>query len=90
MLKPLSDKIIVRKIETEKIGSIVIAEGQSNSLFPTFRGKILSIGAAVTLDVEINDIVLYPKQCGIPLEDNGEKIVMLFEKEILAVDQSTH
>lgn len=90
MLKPVNDRLIVKKIQQEQVGSIILSGAQSDSLFPTFRGKVIAVSNTITIDVEVNDTVIYPKQCGIPLEDNGEKIVMLTEKEVLAVEQMTN
>lgn len=92
MLEPLGDRVIVKvKDEEEKtVGGIVLA---SNAKEKPTEGEVVAVGAGQVTDngnkipmtVKKGDTVLYDKYSGTNVKYNGEKYLVLHEKDILAI-----
>ena len=92
MLKPLGDRVVL-KAETEEektVGGIVLASNVKEK--PT-TGKVIAVGTGRTLDngeklapaVKEGDRVLFDKYAGNEVEYNGEKYLVVHEKDLVAV-----
>ena len=92
VLKPLGDRVVL-KAETEEektVGGIVLASNVKEK--PT-TGKVIAVGAGRTLDngeklapaVKEGDRVLFDKYAGNEVEYNGEKYLVVHEKDLVAV-----
>ena len=92
MLKPLGDRVLL-KAETEEektVGGIVLASNVKEK--PT-TGEVLAVGAGRTLDngeklapvVKEGDRVLFDKYAGNEVEYDGEKYLVVHEKDLVAI-----
>ncbi|MDF7638417.1 co-chaperone GroES [Lactobacillus sp. ESL0791] len=92
MLQPIGDRVIVKvKEEEEKtVGGIVLA---SNAKQKPTEGEVVavgegahnSVGDLIPLTVKKGDVVLYDKYSGTDVKYDGEKYLVLHEKDILAI-----
>ncbi len=92
MLQPLGDRVIVKvKEEEEKtVGGIVLA---SNAKQKPIEGEVVAVGEGriadngnkIPMTVKKGDTVLYDKYSGTDVKYNGEKYLVLREKDILAI-----
>ena len=90
MLKPLDDKVVVRPIEEEAVSSSgLILAGQEEK--PT-TATVLAVGPGLTLadgskiipDLEVGDVVIYSKYQGTEVEHEGESLLILAYRDIVA------
>ncbi|CAI8971507.1 co-chaperone GroES [Methylocaldum szegediense] len=91
-IRPLSDRVIVRRVEEERTspGGIVIPDTAAEK---PMRGEVLAVGNGKTLDngqvralqVKVGDKVLFGKYAGTEVKIDGEEIVVMREDDIMAV-----
>ncbi len=92
-LKPLDDRIVVRPSEAEQttISGIVIPDTAKEK---PQQGEVLAIGPGrrsefsgelVPLDINVGDIVLYSKYGGTEITIEGEDVLILTSRDLLAV-----
>ncbi len=93
-LKPLHDRVLVRRIEgTEKTkGGIIIPDTakekpQEGEVVAVGPGKRDDEGKVHALDVKAGDKVLFGKYSGSEVKIEGEEFVILREEEILGIIQ---
>lgn len=94
-LKPLSDRVVVRRVDSESVtkGGIFIPDaaaekadqGQVLAVGPGARNKVT--GEVTATDVAVNDRVLFGKFAGQTVKVDGEELLILKEDDILAVIQ---
>ncbi len=91
-LKPLSDRVVVRRVDSESVtkGGIVIPDAatekaDSGRVLAVGPGKRNKDGQVVALDVAVNDRVLFGKFAGQTVKVDGEELLILKEEDILAV-----
>ncbi|CCI87972.1 co-chaperone GroES [Lactobacillus gigeriorum] len=92
MLQPIGDRVIVKvKDEEEKtVGGIVLA---SNAKEKPTEGEVVAVGEGafatngdkLPMTVKVGDTVLYDKYSGTNVKYEGEKYLVLHEKDILAI-----
>ena len=90
-LRPLSDRVVVEPSEGDEVtpGGIFLPETAKEK---PQQGTIVAVGPGrtedgklITLDVKVNDKVLYAKYAGTEIKLNGKKVLILKESDILAV-----
>ena len=91
-LRPLHDRVIVKRVEEEKLsaGGIVIPDSATEK---PIRGKVLSVGNGKVLengevrklDVKKGDTVLFGKYSGTEVKVDGEELRVMREDDIMAV-----
>jgi chaperonin GroES len=91
-LKPLHDRVVVRRAEEEQVtsGGIIIPGTASEK--PS-RGEVIAVGNGVrdnngelqALDVTVGNIVLFNKHAGTEVNVDNEDFVIMHEEEIVAV-----
>jgi chaperonin GroES len=91
-LRPLHDRVIVKRLEEERVsaGGIVIPDSATEK--PT-RGKVIAAGTGLILEgrqvrpmsVKTGDTVLFGKYAGQEIKIDGEDLVFLKEDDIVAV-----
>ena len=91
-LRPLHDRIIIRRLEEERTspGGIVIPDTAAEK---PIRGKVIAVGTGrVTekgeiraLDVKKGDTVLFGKYSGTEVKVDGEELVVMREDDVMAV-----
>jgi chaperonin GroES len=92
-LRPLADRVIVEPLEREETtaGGILLPETAKEK---PQEGKILAVGPGrwdedgkkrVPLEVAVDDKVVYAKYSGTEIKLGDKKLLILGEKDILAV-----
>ncbi|MBB3226117.1 chaperonin GroES [Luteibacter sp. Sphag1AF] len=91
-LRPLHDRVIVKRLEEERVsaGGIVIPDSATEK--PT-RGKVIAAGTGLILTdgktrpmaLKEGDIVLFGKYAGQEIKIDGEDLVFMKEDDIVAV-----
>jgi len=93
-IRPLHDRVIVRRMEEEKTsaGGIVIPDTAAEKpirgeIIAVGNGKILENGEVRALDVKVGDKVLFGKYSGTEVKVEGEELLVMREDDIVAVLQ---
>ena len=82
MIKPLGDRVVVKPTtQSEKTESGIILPDTAQE--KPQEGRVLAVGDCVS--VKKDDLVLYPKYTGTEITHEGQDILIMSEKEILAV-----
>ena len=91
-VRPLHDRLIVRRIEEKETvkGGIIIPDTakekpQKGEVLAVGNGKILDNGTKLPLDVKAGDKILFGKYSGTDIKIDGEEYLILREDEVLAV-----
>ena len=91
-LRPLGDKVIVRPEageETTKSGIVLPdtakEKPQEGVIVAVGSGRVLDNGERVALEVEAGQNILYAKYAGTEVKHEGEDLLILSERDILAV-----
>ena len=82
MIKPLGDRVVVEPTtQSEKTESGIILPDTAQE--KPQEGRVLAVGDCVS--VKKDDLVLYPKYTGTEITHKGQEVLIMSEKEILAV-----
>ena len=91
-LKPLNDRVLVKRLETEEktAGGIIIPDTaqekpQKGKVMAAGPGKVDEDGKEVKMSVKKGDVVLFSKYAGTEIKIDGEEYLILRESDILAV-----
>jgi chaperonin GroES len=91
-LRPLGDRVVLRPIPGEEMtrSGIVIPDTakekpQEGSILAVGPGRILDDGKREQIDVRAGDKVLYAKYAGTEFKLEGEDLLIISHKDILAV-----
>ncbi len=91
-LRPLHDRVIVKRMEEERLsaGGIVIPDSATEKpirgeILAVGNGKILENGDKRDLDVKAGDKVLFGKYSGTEVKVDGEELLVMREEDIMAV-----
>jgi chaperonin GroES len=91
-VRPLHDRIVVRRIEEKQTakGGIIIPDTakekpQKGEILAVGNGKVLDNGTKVALDVKVGDKILFGKYTGTEIKIDGDEVLILREDEVLAV-----
>ena len=92
MLKPLADRVLVKvdEEETKTAGGILLPDtaqkkSQKGTVLAVGSGKVLDNGTRLPFKVKVGDHVLFAKYSGVDIDENGEKYLLLSERDILAI-----
>jgi chaperonin GroES len=91
-LRPLGDKILVKRVEAESKTKSGIVLPDSAKEKPK-RGKIIAIGAGKRLDngslstfsVKVGNEVIFTSYAGTEVKIDGEELMIMSEDDVLAV-----
>ena len=91
-IRPLHDRVIVKRLEEERTTAAGIVIPDSAAEKPT-RGQILAVGTGKVLDngqvrtpqVKVGDQVLFGKFTGNEIKMEGDEIVVMREEDIIGV-----
>lgn len=92
-LKPLDDRIVVRpaEAETQTASGLVIPDTAKEK---PQQGEVLAVGPGkraeasgelIPLDISVGDMVLYSKYGGTEVTANGEDLLVLSSRDVLAI-----
>ena len=91
-LRPLHDRVIVKRMEEERVsaGGIVIPDSATEKpirgeILAAGNGKILENGEKRPLDIKVGDKVLFGKYSGTEVKVDGEELLVMREEDIMAV-----
>ncbi|HEY7772392.1 MAG TPA: co-chaperone GroES [Marinagarivorans sp.] len=92
-IRPLHDRVVVRRKEEEKMssGGIVLpgsAKEKPNQgeIIAVGSGRVLDSGETRPLDVKVGDTVVFGKYAGTDtIEVDGEELIIISESDIKAV-----
>lgn len=91
-LRPLHDRVIVKRMEEERMsaGGIVIPDSATEKpsrgeVLAVGNGKILENGDKRPLDIKVGDSVLFGKYSGTEVKIDGEELLVMREEDIMAV-----
>lgn len=91
-LRPLHDRVILKRLEEEKIsaGGIVIPDSAAEKpirgeVIAAGTGKILEDGKVRPIAVKVGDKVLFGKYSGTEIKIDGEELLVMREEDIVAV-----
>ena len=92
-LKPLDDRIVVKpnEAETQTASGLVIPDTAKEK---PQQGKVLAVGAGkraestgelIPLDIKVGDTVLYSKYGGTEVTIDGDELLVLNGRDVLAI-----
>ena len=91
-IRPLHDRIIVKRMEEERMsaGGIVIPDSATEKpikgeVIAVGNGKIHDDGQARPLEVEVGNKILFGKYSGTEIKIEGDEHVILREDEVLGI-----
>ena len=91
-LRPLHDRVILKRLEEEKVsaGGIVIPDSAAEKpirgqVIAAGTGKILEDGKVRPIAVKVGDKVLFGKYSGTEVKVDGEELLVMREEDIVAV-----
>ena len=94
-LRPLHDRVIVKRMEEERMssGGIVIPDSATEKpirgeILAVGNGKILDNGEKRALDVSVGDTILFGKYSGTEVKVDGEELLVMREEDIMAIIES--
>ena len=91
-VKPLQDRVIVKRIEEEETtkGGIIIPDSAKEKpiegeVIAVGGGKLLDTGTKQSLEVKKGDKVLFGKYAGTDIQIEGEEHLIMREDDIIAI-----
>jgi chaperonin GroES len=91
-IRPLHDRVIVKRIEDERTtpGGIVIPDSATEKpmqgeVLAVGNGKLLDTGEQRALDVKVGDRVLFGKYSGTEVKVSGDEVLVMREDDIMGV-----
>jgi chaperonin GroES len=91
-IRPLHDRVVIRRMEEEttSAGGIVIPGSAAEKpaqgkVIAVGNGKITDSGDVRPLDVKVGDKVMFGKYAGTEVKFDGEELLIMEEKDIVAV-----
>jgi chaperonin GroES len=91
-LRPLHDRVIIKRLEEEKVsaGGIVIPDSAAEKpirgeVIAAGNGRILEDGKVRPIAVKKGDKVLFGKYSGTEVKVDGQELLVMREEDILAV-----
>ena len=91
-IRPLHDRVIVKRVEEEKAspGGIVIPDSSTEKpiqgeVIAVGKGKLLDSGELSKLDLKKGDRVLFGKYSGTEVKVGGDEYLVMREDDIMGV-----
>ena len=87
MIKPLGDRVVIKRLEAEettKSGIIVTGTAKERPQ----EAEVVAVGPGtneVKMEVKIGDKVLYAKYTGTEVKVDGEEFIIVKQEDILAI-----
>ncbi len=93
-IRPLHDRVIVKRVEAERTTASGIVIPDSAGEKPD-QGEVLAVGPgkrddngkAIALDVKVGDRVLFGKYAGQAVKLDGQEVLVMREEDIMGVLQ---
>jgi chaperonin GroES len=91
-LRPLGDRVVIKPTEREEVtkSGIVLPDTakekpQEGTIIAAGPGKVLDDGKREPMDVKKGDKVLYAKYAGTEFKIEGDDLLIVSQKDILAI-----
>ena len=91
-IKPLGDRVVIRPAQREErtASGVILPDTakekpQRGTIVAAGPGKLGEDGKRVALEVSVGDEVLYAKYAGTEIKIAGEDLLIVGEKDILAI-----
>ena len=91
-LKPLNDKIVVKRLEAEEKtkGGIVLPDTakekpKEGKVISLGNGKLLDSGERAAFQVKKNDRILFTSYAGTEVKIDGNEYIIMQEEDVLAI-----
>ncbi len=91
-IRPLGDKVIVRRVEAEETttGGIVLPESAKEKpkrgiVLAVGNGRLLDDGSRSSMQVKKNDEVLFTSYAGTEIKVDGDEYMIMDESDVLGV-----
>ena len=91
-LRPLGDRVVIKPTEREEVtkSGIVLPDTakekpQEGTIIAAGPGKVLEDGKREPMDVKKGDKVLYAKYAGTEFKIEGDDLLIVSQKDILAI-----
>ena len=91
-LRPLHDRVIIKRLEEERktASGIVIPDTAAEKpvqgkVVAVGKGKILEDGSVRALDVKVGDKILFGKYSGTEVKVDGDELVVMREEDVMAI-----
>ena len=91
-LKPLGDRVVIKPTPKEEVtkSGILLPDTakekpQEGTIIAVGAGRINDKGERQALEVKVGDKVLYAKYAGTEFKQDSEELLILSEKDILAI-----
>jgi chaperonin GroES len=91
-IRPLHDRVIVRRQEEERTtaGGIVIPDSATEKpsmgeVLAAGKGKVTESGDVRALDVKVGDKVYFGKYSGTEIKVDGDELLIMREDDIIAI-----
>lgn len=91
-LRPLNDRVIVKRMESETktAGGIIIPDSAKEKpveaeVVAVGIGKLLDSGERQKMQIKVGDKILFGKYSGTEVKINGEEHLIMREDDVLAV-----
>jgi chaperonin GroES len=91
-IRPLSDRIIVRRVEEETTTASGLIIPGSATETPT-QGEVVAAGLGkkndqgevTAMDVKVGDMVLFTQYAGTEIKNNNETLLVMSESDVMAI-----
>ena len=91
-IKPLGDRVLIKALEREEKtkSGIVLPDTakekpQEGKVLAVGSGKLLDNGTKVPLEVKVGQKVIFSKYAGTEVKVDGEEMMILNERDVLAI-----
>ena len=91
-LRPLSDKIVVKRLDAEAKtkGGIVLPDAaqekpKEGKVISIGQGKMLKDGTRAKFQVKKNDRIIFSSYAGTEVKIDGDELIIMSEDDVLAV-----
>jgi len=92
VIKPLGEKILVRRLEAEgkTAGGILLPDSakekpKQGKVVALGDGRLLDDGTRAEFQVKINDVIVFTSFAGTEVTVDGEEYLLMSEDDILAI-----
>lgn len=91
-IKPLGDRVVIKALaQEEKTKSGIVLpdtakeKPQQGEVLAVGTGKVLENGQKAPMEVKVGDKVIFSKYAGTEIKVDGEEVLILSERDILAI-----
>jgi chaperonin GroES len=88
---PMNDRVLVKPVERKEVSSggiylpdTATEKPQEGKVIAVGDGRLTDDGKRIALDIKVGDLVLYSKYGGTELKEDGDDLLILNERDVLA------